>query len=208
MNLVSKSGTNVWHGSLFENHQNSARERALADRCGEAAPDLQPVWRLAGRGDEEEPHLRVRRLRRIPAFFGELRPGQRPHGCPIRQQLLNAVPDYQLALQAFPLPNQPTAPGATVGTYAATDREIRTDNHYDVKGDIVLIVEQPAFCFIQPWRALPADSPILHRRPADLCELAESRRRQLSYRRRQLDLRILVSVTTGRFRTGWTASSP
>ena len=48
------------------------------------------------------------------------------------------MPDYQLALQAFPLPNQPTAPGATVGTYAATDREIRTDNHFDVKGDIVL----------------------------------------------------------------------
>ena len=55
-----------------------------------------------------------------------------------REQLLNAVPDYKLALQAFPLPNQPTAPGATVGTYATTDREIRTDNHFDAKGDFVL----------------------------------------------------------------------
>src|SRR5262249_51191443 len=56
----------------------------------------------------------------------------------VRDQLLRAVPDYKLALQAIPLPNQPTAANATVGSYAATDKEIRTDNHYDLRGDIVL----------------------------------------------------------------------
>ena len=56
----------------------------------------------------------------------------------IRNQLLTAVPAYQFALQAFPLPNAPFAPGATVGSYSGLASLIRNDNHFDAKGDILL----------------------------------------------------------------------
>ena len=55
-----------------------------------------------------------------------------------RQELLQAVPDYKLALQAFPLPNSPTAPDALVGDFSATKQEIHSDNHYDVRSDFVI----------------------------------------------------------------------
>jgi len=137
VNLVSKSGTNSWHGSVFENHQNSAVNARLQtvpvkphltfNQFGGSFGGAVKQNRIFVFGDYEGYRL-------SSASFVQ---GNVPTAA-IREQLTNAVPEYGLALQAFPLPNQPTAPGATVGTYAATDREIRTDNHFDVKGDIVL----------------------------------------------------------------------
>ena len=137
VNLVSKSGTNAWHGSVFENHQNSAVNARLQtvpvkphltfNQFGGSFGGAVKKNRIFVFGDYEGYRL-------SSASFVQ---GNVPTAA-IREQLTNAVPEYGLALQAFPLPNQPTAPGATVGTYAATDREIRTDNHFDAKGDIVL----------------------------------------------------------------------
>ena len=137
VNLVSKSGTNAWHGSVFENHQNSAVNARLQtvpvkphltfNQFGGSFGGAVKKNRIFVFGDYEGYRL-------SSASFVQ---GNVPTAA-IRDQLTNAVPEYKLALQAFPLPNQPTAPGATVGTYAATDREIRTDNHFDAKGDIVL----------------------------------------------------------------------
>ncbi|PYS46404.1 MAG: hypothetical protein DMG13_30035, partial [Acidobacteria bacterium] len=55
----------------------------------------------------------------------------------LRAQLLNAVPAYKLALDAFPLPNQPGG-DAMVGLYSSAKRAIRRDNHFDARGDILL----------------------------------------------------------------------
>src|SRR5438477_516626 len=55
-----------------------------------------------------------------------------------RSALLAAVPSYSLTLDIEPLPNQPTAPNATTGTYLAARTGRHTDDHVDVKGDIMI----------------------------------------------------------------------
>src|SRR5262249_42962531 len=137
VNLVSKSGTNAWHGSLFENHQNStvnARLQTVAtkphltfNQFGGSLGGPLKKNRIFVFGDYEGYRL-------SSASFVQ---GNVPTES-ARKQLISAVPDYQLALQSFPLPNQPTGPNATVGTFAATKREFRTDNHFDAKGDVIV----------------------------------------------------------------------
>src|SRR5262249_5270423 len=137
VNLVSKSGTNNWHGSLFEKHQNSAlnarfqrvvtKPRLTFNQFGGSIGG--PIKKNKGFvfGDYEGYRL-------SESSFVQ---GNVPTAT-ARDQLINAVPDYKLALQAFPFPNQPVSPDAAVGTFATTQRAIRRDNHFDARGDIVL----------------------------------------------------------------------
>ncbi|MBZ5610641.1 MAG: TonB-dependent receptor [Acidobacteriia bacterium] len=137
VNLVSKSGTNNLHGSLFENHQDSAANARLQVVATKPALTFNQFGGSLGGpikknkiflfGDYEG-------YRESAASFVQ---GNVPTAL-ARQQLLSAVPDYQLALQAFPLPSSPTAANALVGNFSATKREIHKDDHYDAKGDVIL----------------------------------------------------------------------
>jgi len=137
VNLVSRSGTNELHGSIFENHQNSA----LNARFQRVATKPRLTFNQFG-GSLGGPIRRNRIFlfgdyegyRRSDSTFVQ---GNVPTAI-VRDQLLRAVPDYKLALQAFPLPNQPTAPNALVGSFADTKKALRSDDHYDAKADIVL----------------------------------------------------------------------
>jgi hypothetical protein len=137
VNLVSKSGTNLWHGSVFENHQNSALN-ARFQRV-----DKKPRLTFNQFGGSLGGPIRKNKI----FIFGDYEGYRHSESVFVqgnvptalaRDQLLAAVPDYKLALQAFPLPNQPTSPTATVGSFSSTEKAIRTDNHYDLKGDLVL----------------------------------------------------------------------
>ena len=137
VNLVSKSGTNSWHGSLFENHQNSALN-ARFQRVSE-----KPRLTFNQYGGSIGGPIKKNKI----FVFGNYEGYQKSASSFVegnvptelaRQQLLNAVPDYKLALQAFSLPNSPTAPNVLVGDFAATKKEIHSDNHFDVRGDVVL----------------------------------------------------------------------
>ena len=55
----------------------------------------------------------------------------------LRAQLQAAVPAYKMTLDAFPSPNQPVAPNATVGLYSAAQAGQRNDDHFDAKGDVL-----------------------------------------------------------------------
>ena len=53
----------------------------------------------------------------------------------------------------------PPPPDATVGSFAATKRAIRTDNHYDAKGDIVLTDNSRlsvTYSHGSPYRLIPS----------------------------------------------------
>jgi hypothetical protein len=137
VNLVSKSGTNEWHGSVFENHQNSALN-ARFQRV-----DTKPRLTFNQFGGSLGVPIKKNKL----FIFGTYEGYQKSESVFVqgnvptalaRDQLLKAVPDYKLALQAFPLPNQPAAPTAMVGSFATTQKAIHSDNHFDVRGDIVL----------------------------------------------------------------------
>jgi carboxypeptidase family protein len=137
VNLVSKSGTNQWHGSLFENHQNSALNARFQRVSNKPHLTLNQFGGSLG-GPIKKNKIFIfgdyEGYRDSQSSFVE---GNVPTPS-IRTQLLNAVPAYQLALQAFPLPNQPFADNATVGDFSAVKPLIRRDNHFDAKGDILL----------------------------------------------------------------------
>jgi outer membrane receptor protein involved in Fe transport len=157
VNVVTRSGSNRWRGSLFENNQVSAlnarfqrvaqKPRLTFNQFGGSLGGPIRKNRIFVFGDYEG-------YRQSQSSFVQ---GNVPTAA-IRQQLTQAVPDYQLALQALPLPNQPVAAGATVGSFAATKRALRRDNHYDAKGDIVLSTNSRlsvSYSKGSPYRTIP-----------------------------------------------------
>ena len=132
VNLVSKSGTNEWHGSVFENHQDSALNARFQRVSAKPHLTLNQFGGSLG-GPIKKNKIFIfgdyEGYRDSESSFVE---GNVPTPA-IRTQLLNAVPAYQLALQAFPLPNQPTAPGATVGDFSAVKPLVRNDDHFDLR---------------------------------------------------------------------------
>lgn len=137
VNVVSKSGTNSWHGSVFANNQTST----LAARYQRSDTKPRLVFNQFG-GSVGGPIV-PNRIFVFGAYEGyrysesSFVQGNVPTQS-TRDQLLAAVPDYELSLQALPLPNQPTDPGAAVGLFQATRAARRKDNHVDLRGDIVL----------------------------------------------------------------------
>jgi len=136
VNVISKSGANQWHGSLFENHRNkvlNARFQRL-----DSKPAL--VFNQFG-GSIGGP------IKRDKIFvFGDYEGYREVEGAfvqgnvptqALRTQLLTAVPAYKLALDAFPLANQPGG-DAMVGLYASAKGATRKDNHFDARGDILV----------------------------------------------------------------------
>ncbi|MGH8247973.1 MAG: carboxypeptidase regulatory-like domain-containing protein, partial [Gammaproteobacteria bacterium] len=136
VNLISKSGTNEWHGSLFENHRNRVLN-ARFQRLPSKAPLTfnQFGGSLGGPIKKDKIFLYgdYEGYREVEGAFVQ---GNVPTEA-LRAQLLAAVPAYKLSLDAFPLPNQPTAAGATVGLFSAAKGARRVDDHYDAKGDVL-----------------------------------------------------------------------
>ncbi len=137
VNLISRSGTNEWHGSLFENHRNKALN-ARFQRLDVKAPLTfnQFGGSLGGPIKKDKIFLfgAYEGYREVEGAFVQ---GNVPTDA-LRAQLLRAVPAYKLSLDAFPLPNQATGSGATVGLFSAAKAARRDDDHYDVKGDVLL----------------------------------------------------------------------
>ena len=83
--VVTQSGTNVLHGSLFEFLRNSALDaRNFFDQALGSAVPKEPVRRRAGRADQERSAVPVRQLRRLPAGAGREQRQRRsgPAGAP------------------------------------------------------------------------------------------------------------------------------
>ncbi len=137
VNLITKSGTNQWHASLFENFQAenlNARNQLLAKKApltfnqfGASSGGAIRKDKIFLFGDYEGYQERS-----SPVVQGTV-PTQA-----IRDQILAAVPSFNLVLSPVPFPNQSLAPGATTGTFLSAKSAQKSDNHLDLKGDIML----------------------------------------------------------------------
>ncbi len=135
VNIITKSGTNVWHGGAFENFQSdnlNARLQFLSRK-----PNA--VFNQFG-GSIGGP------IKRDRAFiFGDYE-GYRQSVTQVvsgtvptpdfRQQIVAAVPAYATPLQVVPLPNQSFSPGDDTALYLTGGAQTALDNHFDVKSDI------------------------------------------------------------------------
>ncbi len=134
VNLITKSGTNEFHGSLFENNQTEN----FAARNQFSATKAPIVFNQFG-GSLGGPVIRNKVF-----FFGvyegyrekAFRPinGNVP-SAEFRTRALAAVPAYKPYFDMFPLPNTPTAPGAVTGFFQGNGSNTSTDNHAIARGD-------------------------------------------------------------------------
>ncbi|MBI3208108.1 MAG: TonB-dependent receptor [Candidatus Solibacter usitatus] len=137
VNLLSKSGTNRFHGSLFENFRAEnldARHQRLANKPG-------LTFNQFG-GSFGGP------IKRDRIFVFGVYEGYRDRAftlvqetlmtARLRDEALRVTPSYKLYLDFIPLPNQPVSPTADTGLYINPTSSRRDDNHADLKGDIRL----------------------------------------------------------------------
>ena len=137
VNLVSRSGTNSFHGSLFEAFRAedlNAKERRLAIR--------NPFTYNQYGGSLGGP------IRRDRIFFFGTYEGYQESSFAIvqgdvptqklRDEAIRAQPGYKIFLDTLYLPNQPFAPDADSARYVGAASQKRHENHATVKGDVRL----------------------------------------------------------------------
>jgi hypothetical protein len=137
VNIITRSGTNDWHGSLFENYQAAALN--AREQTQRAKPPL--TFNQFG-GSIGGP------IRRDKIFIFGGYEGYRESAAPpsqadvptarLRGQMIAAVPDYKYYLDFFPLPNQPHDLNGELGRFVGAGRLIARENQVNLKGDILL----------------------------------------------------------------------
>ncbi len=137
VNLITKSGTNAFHGSLFENFQSrvlNARNQFLSTK----APLTYNQFGASAGGPVVKDRI----------FFFSTYEAYREVSSPpvsgnsptprLRDEMLRANPAFKTALDTIPLPNQPYASTADVGFYQDARTARARDNHIVTKGDFRL----------------------------------------------------------------------
>ncbi len=137
VNVITKSGTNELHGSLFENNRLenfAARNQFLATK-----PPL--VFNQFG-GSLGGPAVKNK------LFFFGVYEGYRGRSFAsingnvptreFRETAVNAVPSMKAFFDTFPLPNTSYAPGAVTGFYQSAGSSAESSNHTSVRGDYLV----------------------------------------------------------------------
>ena len=137
VNLLSRSGTNQWHGSVFENFRAEdldARNQRLTSKPG--LTFNQYGGSLGGP------------IRRDRIFIFGVFEGYKERAFTLiqetlmtprlRDEAIRANPSYKLYLDFIPLPNQPYSATDDTGLYINPTSSKRDDAHADLKGDIRL----------------------------------------------------------------------
>ena len=142
VNLISRSGTNQFHGSAFENYQSqvfSARDPFLPG----TAPKPSIRFNQFG-GSLGGPIIRNRAM-----FFGAYEGYRESAGQSVfgnvptqqtRDRILAALPfpETRIALDQLRLPNEAIPNTNDIGRYRVSDNRERSDNHVTAKGDVVV----------------------------------------------------------------------
>jgi hypothetical protein len=132
--IITKSGTNEFHGSLFENYLGrflNARNQFAAIRPNE-------VFNQFG-GSFGGPIIKNKLF-----FFGVYEGYRQRRFSNLNEQVptaefraraIAAVPAYREFFDAFPLPTQPYAAGAQTSAFIGTTPVRANDNHFVIRGD-------------------------------------------------------------------------
>jgi hypothetical protein len=136
VNLVTKSGTNEFHGSLFYNYQSGGLNARNQFSTAPKNPSL--VFNQFG-GSVGGP------IKKDKMFFFAAYEGYRLTAMrtqtgfmptqELRDLAIAATPAMKTAFDIFPLPTQPSAPGADVGFYTSEEAAKEQDNHAVVRWD-------------------------------------------------------------------------
>jgi outer membrane receptor protein involved in Fe transport len=137
VNILTRSGTNEYHGSLFENFQ--------AENLNAKDPFLttKPPFTYNQFGGSFGGPIKKNRIFIFGAYEGYRESRSRRVESNVltpfhRDTILRAVPSYRTTLQVLPLPNQPHDPQANTGLFIGVGKDARRDNHLDLKGDLRL----------------------------------------------------------------------
>ncbi|MBI3210547.1 MAG: TonB-dependent receptor [Candidatus Solibacter usitatus] len=135
INLITKSGTNQFHGTLFETGQNNVFN---ARNAVQRPTDPKPPVHINQFGGTLGGPLRRNKLFFFFAYEGyrqsstAVSTGQVPTQ-QLRNQMLGAVPAYKAILDYYPLPTSPV--NATVGLWQGLASTTSADNNVVLKGD-------------------------------------------------------------------------
>jgi len=128
VNLITRSGTNEFHGSLFLNNQTenySARNQFLAAK----APIVFNQF-----GGSFGGRIIPNKLFFFGVYEGYREKAFRPingnvPSAEFRNRMVAAVPGYKPYFDLFPLPNTPVAPGAVTGFFQGAGANTSVDDH-------------------------------------------------------------------------------
>lgn len=137
VNLLTRSGTNIWHGSLFQNFQ-SEKLNARHQRLNSKPPAKFNQFGGSIGGPINRDNIFVFGVYegyrdRTFTLLQENVPTQR-----LRDDMLRATPSYAQLLNFLPLPTEPHSATADVGLFQAPRTSLRDDNHVDIKTDVRL----------------------------------------------------------------------
>lgn len=163
MSVITKSGTNEWHGSLFHRYEGSA----LSARQATLATEANSVWNQFG-GSLGGP------IRRDRAFFFFAYEGYRQRttvpSTPtvptprFREILLRYLPfqETKLVLDFYPLPNQPYGSDDLLARWIGPGARVNNDDHFDWKIDYLVGGGNLSLTFAggHPYQSKAQDNPL------------------------------------------------
>ena len=165
LNLITKSGTNEWHGSLFENFQAddlNARNPFLSSKTpftfnqfggSIGGPIIKDKLFIFGVYEGVRQAAFSRQVGTVPTPW-------------LRDQMIASTPDYKLALDALPLPTDPYSPTDPTGIYEGVASSRTSENQYIIKPDYWISQSQKVsftFTASRPNQSNPSLSPMDYR---------------------------------------------
>ena len=157
VNLITRGGTNTFHGSIFENNQVenlAARNQFLTTKA--------PIVFNQFGGSLGGPIVR-NRLFFFFVYEGYRESAFRPISGNVptdsfRQQAIAAQSVYKPYFDLFPLPTAPVAPGAVTGFYQGAGSNVSRDNHVTGRGDYHItdqLMLSARYTRGRPYRTMP-----------------------------------------------------
>jgi hypothetical protein len=140
VNMLTRSGTNVFHGSVFENWQNEAllaRDPFLPHSQAKPAVDFNQFGGSLGGAVIQNRAFFFTAFEGYRETFGQSLNGTVPTQ-QLRDRILAALPmpETKAALDTLPQPNEPI--NADIGRYRAALPRTRHDNTLLTKGDVIV----------------------------------------------------------------------